>query len=478
MLSLAVALIAQSGELLRNGDFEKLSGEMPAEWTAIAPAEHQKACEFASDGRHARSGRSARISNTNPRNRGVTAFSQKLDAESARESRGKTLELSAWVRTYEATVADVWMQCYDEAEKELALIRPRAYGSVWGTTEWAKVVARGVVPEKTRAIVVRCVVRGIGEAWFDDLSARETKAVPHEVPPVRRDDLECFREAAAKYVAGTDRDAIRPFAAWTPEQVDAALARGLGPAPWASGHRRMKGCEVWIPAEAKEGPRPLLLVLSREKDAHRPWADVARDLFVVRAEGIEALRDVCARFPIEADRVYTTSPSFAMAHPDRMAGVAALGEPLDGVAKAARRLAGQAWWIADAKVDRDVVEEFRTAAVVHTAREHLEASRDDLAIDRGNALDWLTARKRTPPRAAVDGGAATVEGNTVTIDGVRGAVRVWLRVDFERPVKIVAGGKTLFEGAVKPSFDAFLERLAATADTGATYWALVEVRVE
>jgi hypothetical protein len=146
--------------------------------------------------------------------------------------------------------------------------------------------------------------------------------------------------------------------------------------------------------------------------------------------------------------------------------VAALGE---GVPEGAP--AGVAWWVSSHRPEAQV-EALKAAGAEVVWRAHQEASAEDCRMDRGVALEWLLARKRK----------GRERGNVVTLSGASGSkVRLWFGprdTDFAKPVRVVANGRTAFEGALSPSFDVFLERLAATGDARSTAWARLEVVME
>ncbi len=100
---------------------------------------------------------------------------------------GETLHLSGRIRTEGATEATIWVQC----------IRNRPWGilrtvstsdrrMVRGTRDWTAVEATLDVPSDTDFIVVRCVLKGEGQAWFDDIQLRPAAA--DEEPPAEEEE--------------------------------------------------------------------------------------------------------------------------------------------------------------------------------------------------------------------------------------------------------------------------------------------------
>jgi hypothetical protein len=75
--------------------------------------------------------------------------------------------------------------------------------------------------------------------------------------------------------------------------------------------------------------------------------------------------------------------------------------------------------------------------------------------------------------------AAHVEGQTITIEAP-GSGSLMLRLsdallDLDQPVKVLAGGKTIFEGSVKRSFTAVVQSLREREDPDTVATVLVPV---
>jgi predicted esterase len=466
-LAILLAVPQESRNLLENGSFEDTEGDAARSWSAVVPPQHRAAVEFTVESKDAKDAkRCVRIKNTEPANGGVNSFTHRLSADAVADLRGKWVELSGFVKGREAVVADVWVQCFDDVERELAKLHGKRYGGLFGTFEWTRLAARGEVPRKTKSVVVRCVLQGTGEAWFDGMKLAEIKPDRGEEAPKPTDAEAKFREGAAKFASGGEKPAPpESFAV-----AERALSRGLGPAPWATGYKRFSftardrewSYEVWIPEEAKKGVRlPMLLDPGHPKgaDDHKNWvAGGARDLFVLRSgildaleklddfkalEGIEKdfftidvfaglLKDARRRLPVDPDRVYLTGLSMT-AHADWMLAVALPGEfaaaaPFSGFPRnflqMAANLRGQGWYVVHGDADticpvaatRAMVGELKSAGVDHVYRELRALGHVEVIIDRGNALEWMAGRVRDPypKKVAVkllrSGGAYWLEG--------------------------------------------------------------------
>lgn len=92
---------------------------------------------------------------------------------------GRTLVVGGRVKTAGAASASIWIQCW--RKDPWGVLRVASTGDampVQGEMDWKSVAARLTVPADTDFIVVRCVIRGAGCAWFDDLRLVEAEPVP------------------------------------------------------------------------------------------------------------------------------------------------------------------------------------------------------------------------------------------------------------------------------------------------------------
>jgi len=96
----------------------------------------------------------------------------------------KKLHLTAHIRTEVADEAAVWLQCFSKnparviAAQTSDLITP-----VYGTMDWTLVEVRLTVPKWTDFVVVRCVLRGQGTAWFDAIKLVIEEDSPSPLEP-------------------------------------------------------------------------------------------------------------------------------------------------------------------------------------------------------------------------------------------------------------------------------------------------------
>ena len=80
------------------------------------------------------------------------------------------LTVSGSIKTFEATEAALWLQCWEKnPTRVLSAVTTSTDSPVYGTREWTAVKATIHVPGETDFIVLRCVLRGVGTAWFDSV---------------------------------------------------------------------------------------------------------------------------------------------------------------------------------------------------------------------------------------------------------------------------------------------------------------------
>ena len=91
---------------------------------------------------------------------------------------GKKLHLSGQIRTENASGASIWLQCW--RKRPLRLLYVAETRPVTDTREWTLVETDLTVPEGTDFAMLRCVLRGKGTAWFDDVKVVDKAPPPAE----------------------------------------------------------------------------------------------------------------------------------------------------------------------------------------------------------------------------------------------------------------------------------------------------------
>jgi len=151
--------------LLLNGGAEKGKGELPSVWFAArVPAKGLRMFRATDQAKTGKA--SLAIFNEHQYKETVANnWAQRLQQVPA----GKTLILSAYIRTENADSVNVCLQCWSLGGKEMLAFTSTPVFR--GDQEWILVRSgRVTVPAKTAFIIVRAVLAGKGKAWFDDIS--------------------------------------------------------------------------------------------------------------------------------------------------------------------------------------------------------------------------------------------------------------------------------------------------------------------
>ena len=182
LIAILVIAAAPAGavNLLQNPGFENRLGDVPAGWHVYVEPQEGSVAEL--DGAETLEGRwSVMLRNefsypVEPANN----WSQNI----LDDLSGKTVVVTGSIKTKEATGAALWIQCFRKDPWEVVLQKSTEDTvSMSGTQPWTLVEMQVTVPGDTDFVVLRCVLKGTGAAWFDQLSIEE-KAVPALTPPV------------------------------------------------------------------------------------------------------------------------------------------------------------------------------------------------------------------------------------------------------------------------------------------------------
>jgi hypothetical protein len=164
---------AYSMNLLANPGFEELQGGRPARWEVYLREQAGalgRLDDTAHTGRHAVMLHTPMPYEKDPCNN----WSQNVIGEFAE----KKLLLTGWIRVENASEAEIWTQCWRKTPLQVLHVASTRFETpVYGTRGWEEVRAAFEVPAKTDFLTVRCVLKGAGTAWFDDIALR---AAPEE----------------------------------------------------------------------------------------------------------------------------------------------------------------------------------------------------------------------------------------------------------------------------------------------------------
>lgn len=201
-LLLITAVAGPEGNLLLNPGFENATGGVADHWNVFvmehpalpggAQPPQGAIVTTASEGKHA-----ALLHNTAPYPKEpCNNFSQIIWEKLA----GKKIKVAGAIKTQDATAAAIWAQCWQRTPYKLLRIASTGdRTSVSGTTGWTHVEMSVDVPENTDFVIIRCVLRGKGKAWFDDLSVTDItppapepspKPEPHPEPKTNAKELQ------------------------------------------------------------------------------------------------------------------------------------------------------------------------------------------------------------------------------------------------------------------------------------------------
>lgn len=101
---------------------------------------------------------------------------------------GEELRISAQIRTEDAGEAVIWVQAIrNRPWRILRTASTSERREFSGTRDWTEVSHTFRVPEGTSYVVVRCVLRGAGRAWFDDLRLERLNG---EIAPADEEEAE------------------------------------------------------------------------------------------------------------------------------------------------------------------------------------------------------------------------------------------------------------------------------------------------
>lgn len=157
----------ETGEnILLNSGFEKEVEGDPAYWyKAIIPVDN---LTVAWDNGELYSGsRSVSINNTHVYEEEVcNNWAQTINIVPL----DRYVELTGWVKTIDAESVVMVIQCWNENSDLVGFGSTQSVDNINGTNDWAQYTASVTVPADTESIIVRLVLTGIGQVWFDDVT--------------------------------------------------------------------------------------------------------------------------------------------------------------------------------------------------------------------------------------------------------------------------------------------------------------------
>lgn len=181
---LVLPLPAAAENLLVNPGFERLERGMPTGWHVfVAPMD---GAEGSIDAENVQAGRYAvRLHNPKPYD---TEPANNWSQNILEDLGGQKLVVSGSIKTREATEAAIWIQCFRKHPWGALLFDTTSTDSpVYDTTDWTRVEMQIEVPRGTDFLVLRCVLKGRGTAWFDSVAVEDAQSADRS-PGLRRPD--------------------------------------------------------------------------------------------------------------------------------------------------------------------------------------------------------------------------------------------------------------------------------------------------
>lgn len=102
---------------------------------------------------------------------------------------GEELVFGGYLRTQAAGEAALWIQCF--RQRPTQVVAAQTSSAEWalsGTMDWQYAEVRVDAPEETRFVVIRCVLKGQGSAWFDDLVLQITPKAEPKLEAIEPED--------------------------------------------------------------------------------------------------------------------------------------------------------------------------------------------------------------------------------------------------------------------------------------------------
>lgn len=190
-IALTLALLASPAHaenLLINPGFESSDSEgMPRPWSLFVMPKEGAAGRLDSAAIRGKSSvmlHTTEAYETEPANN----WSQVIITDAA----SKDIRLTGYIRTENATEAALWLQCFSKSPARVIAAQTSSLRTpLQGTNDWTPVEVKLKAPKETDFLVVRCVLKGKGTAWFDSIQLRFG-----DKAPVPLEDLEPTEDSA------------------------------------------------------------------------------------------------------------------------------------------------------------------------------------------------------------------------------------------------------------------------------------------
>jgi hypothetical protein len=157
-----VCLADEPRNLLKNPGAEGADGDQVESWGAIAvPPNADVRLKRATNQSH--SGKASLLGEVKGGD-GFVQWVQNVDEF----PRGSKMHLTGYIKSKGNVKAHIMFQAFDEAQQ---LVAVTGTDPIEGSRDWTKVRSQTAdIPREAKVIIVRLVLSGKGQAWFDDLS--------------------------------------------------------------------------------------------------------------------------------------------------------------------------------------------------------------------------------------------------------------------------------------------------------------------
>ena len=171
-IALSALVAAPAGNLLSNPGFDEVDGRgMPTHWDVFVLPMKGAVGRLDSEpleGLYAAMLHIPEAYPEDPANNWSQDIIEKLG--------GQELTVSGNIKTETATEAAIWLQCWARSPLRVIAVASTSTDSpVYGTQDWSRVQMTVQVPEATEFVLLRCVLKGMGTAWFDQLRVEVAK---------------------------------------------------------------------------------------------------------------------------------------------------------------------------------------------------------------------------------------------------------------------------------------------------------------
>jgi hypothetical protein len=166
-IAIACTAVQAHADLLTNTGFETLDGDLPSGWKVFVAPQPGATGHVVStdpfDGSRCVQLHIPTPYAVEPANN----WSQPLQLERG----GVRVRVSGHIKTKDATEAAIWLQCFQrDPWVVLKQVSSSTDSPVYGTMNWTPVAFETLIPESTDFAMIRCVLKGHGSAWFDNVS--------------------------------------------------------------------------------------------------------------------------------------------------------------------------------------------------------------------------------------------------------------------------------------------------------------------